>query len=163
MTDVNAFPDHILAEIDGDIAAGQIPSRVLTFGDLHSRSSNDYLIETHVPNDGTRATTEAIAAVEDEVTRRLSAPSRPSVTSPCSSARRPAPAHSPQPLPPDGAVVRRAWLHLRRGHRDRARPPVADQADQNGTTSQVVLRTPGQSPMFIAGIRAAVNAPPVNG
>lgn len=81
MNDVKTFADHIMAEIDGDIAAGQIPGRVRTFGELHSYlDANDYLIEAQVPYDGTRATTEVIAAVEDEVTRRLSAPGRPYCT-----------------------------------------------------------------------------------
>ncbi|MCW6004320.1 hypothetical protein K1W54_06955 [Micromonospora sp. CPCC 205371] len=52
-----------------------------TFGDLHDYvDANDYLIEARVPYDGTPATVDIIVAVQDEVTRRLSAPGRPYCT-----------------------------------------------------------------------------------
>jgi hypothetical protein len=78
---IDAYAEHIMGAIADDVAEGVLPARVRTFADLHDYlDANDYIQDAAVPCDGTQATLEVIALVQQEVTRRLSAPSRPYCT-----------------------------------------------------------------------------------
>jgi hypothetical protein len=67
----------IMAAIDGDIADGTLPGSVACFGDLHTYlDANAYLDEARVPMPTDPGGPDIIAAVQDEISRRLSAPDR---------------------------------------------------------------------------------------
>jgi len=79
--DVARWAAHIMAAIDDDIAAGGLPASVASLTDLHDYvDANDYLQDAGVPMPTAEGGPDAIAAVQDEVSRRLSAPDRPHCT-----------------------------------------------------------------------------------
>jgi hypothetical protein len=67
----------IVAAIDADIADGALPGSVACFVDLHTYlDANDYLQQAGVPMPTAAGGLDIIIAVQDEVSRRLSAPGR---------------------------------------------------------------------------------------
>ncbi len=75
--DINRYAEHIMAAIDDDIAEGGLPGSVACFTDLHDYvDANDYLQGAGVPMPTADGGIDTIVAVQDEVTRRLSAPGR---------------------------------------------------------------------------------------
>jgi hypothetical protein len=78
---VDRFADTITALVDDAIAEGAVPANVRSFADLHSYlDANDFLQDAQVRYDGSDTAVALMAAVEAEVTRRLSAPTRPYCT-----------------------------------------------------------------------------------
>ncbi len=74
---VDRYVADIIAAIDGDIAEGALPGSVACFGDLHTYlDANAYLDEAGVPMPTAAGGLDIIVAVQDEVSRRLSAPGR---------------------------------------------------------------------------------------
>lgn len=74
---ISDLADRILAAIDDDITEGALPASVRSFTDLHRYlDANDYLQSAGVPGGVTDAAIAVVGAVQDEVTRRLSAPGR---------------------------------------------------------------------------------------
>lgn len=75
---ISTWAQRIVTDIDSDIKAGTLPASVRSFSDLHRYlDANDYLETAGVTYDGTQDSIDRIQAVQEEVTRRLSAPGRP--------------------------------------------------------------------------------------
>jgi len=67
----------IMAAIDDDIAEGALPGSVACFADLHDYlDANDYLQAAGVPMPTAAGGLDTVIDVEEEVSRRLSAPGR---------------------------------------------------------------------------------------
>ncbi|MGI5214836.1 hypothetical protein [Plantactinospora sp. CA-290183] len=70
------YADHIMTEINGDIAEGIVPPGVGNFADLHRYlDANDYLEDAAVPYRN-QADRDLVSAVQNEVSRRLRTPGR---------------------------------------------------------------------------------------
>src|SRR5438876_7416099 len=79
--DVAAYAATIMGFIDEAISEGAIPATVRSFTQVHSYlDANDFLQHAAVPYDGSDASVTFTAAVEQEVSRRLAASTRPYCT-----------------------------------------------------------------------------------
>src|SRR5438552_13795531 len=79
--DVAAYAATIMGFIDEAISEGAVPATVRSFTQVHSYlDANDFLQHAGVPYDGSDASVAFTVAVEDEVTRRLAAPTCPYCT-----------------------------------------------------------------------------------
>ena len=76
MTAISDYADKIMAEIDADIKAGQVPATVASFSELHDHvDANDYALQV-IPLDAAPdwdAWMELANTVETEVSTRLAA------------------------------------------------------------------------------------------
>jgi hypothetical protein len=78
-TQISAWADRIMTQIDEDMASGQVPPDAASFAELHDHvDANDYLDAAGVPwgtdlpgQDDDPAGVRIVRAVQDEVTRRL--------------------------------------------------------------------------------------------